>query len=75
MKRKYNLAGYSRENNKKFRRLYEASGLTKQQISATLRVSLPTVIAWTKAEASKSSYKCPAWAVEKLRELVNSNVA
>lgn len=52
------------EHNDEFRALYEASGLTKQQVAGLLSSKLSTVIAWTKAETSKSSIGVPAWAVE-----------
>lgn len=61
---------HNRENNKKFRRLYERSELTKAEIAKKLGVSEPTVKSWLKPETSKSSYACPNWAVDKLKEIV-----
>jgi transposase len=54
-------------HNDEFRRLYEASGLTKEQISELIGVSLHSVLQWTKPTTTKNSMACPKHRVDTLK--------
>jgi transcriptional regulator with XRE-family HTH domain len=57
-------------HNEEFRRLVEASGLSRERVSELIGVSLSTVNSWMSKEWARDSYPCRKYRVDAFKEIL-----